>query len=62
MRSWSRTYQDLHGPALVIPEEVTAAHLVGTAGTHQDPGVLPAVLRGLLSGSQKPGARRYPVF
>ncbi len=29
---------------------------------HHDPGVLPAVLRGLLSGSQKPGARRYPVF
>jgi hypothetical protein len=32
MRSWSRTYQDPHGPALVIPEEVTAAHLLGTAG------------------------------
>ena len=62
MRSWSRTYRDLHGPAVASPEELTAAHLVGTAGTVQDPGVLLGGLRGLLSGSQKPGVRRYPVF
>jgi hypothetical protein len=32
-----RTYRDLHDPAVAIPEEVTAAHRAGTAGTNKIP-------------------------
>ena len=49
MRSWSRTYRDLHGPAVAIPVEVAAGWvnrgLAGSGTVSAIPGYTGAAVR-----------------